>query len=65
MANGIGLKTGNLDRQIDKFAGKLGALTGARTVIHGNAANIFNSICDSAGLEWSVQDGELQVMEKG
>lgn len=31
-------------------------------VIHGNAAVEMTAICRSAGLEWSIQDGVLQVL---
>lgn len=34
-------------------------------VLSGKAASVMNDLMVSAGLEWSVQDNELQVLERG
>ncbi len=33
--------------------------------LKGRAANMMSNLCKSAGLEWSVQDGQLQVLPLG
>jgi hypothetical protein len=38
-------------------------VTGA--VAHGNSAELLTDLLNSVGMEWSVQDGELQVLDKG
>src|SRR5574338_628666 len=57
---GIGL--GNL-KEASSFLG--GAGTGPATVIHGRAPEAFTQFTRAHGLEWSVQDGALQVLRHG
>jgi len=35
------------------------------TVTHGSAATQLTELLSSVGMEWSIQDGELQVLDKG
>lgn len=35
------------------------------TVTHGSAAAQLTELLNSVGMEWSIQDGELQVLDKG
>lgn len=35
------------------------------TVAHGNAATQLTALLNSVGMEWSIQDGALQVLDKG
>jgi hypothetical protein len=35
------------------------------TVVHGNSAAQLTELLRSVGMEWSIQDGELQVLDKG
>ena len=35
------------------------------TVLHGNTARHLTDFCRSAGLEWSVQDGVIQILDLG
>lgn len=35
------------------------------TVVHGNVAEQMSELLRSVGMEWSVQDGELQLLDKG
>lgn len=35
------------------------------TVAHGSAATHLTEVLRSVGMEWSIQDGELQVLDKG
>lgn len=35
------------------------------TTVSGSAVEEFQRICDSAGLEWSIQNGVIQVKQKG
>lgn len=68
LAKSMGIKSGNLNAAIAKFGNKLDgkiAAMGKRALLVGNAAKLMTDHCDSAGLEWSVQDGELQILEKG
>lgn len=47
---------------------RLGALDGAfpeGTVLHGPAESELTRLVDSAGLTWSIQDGNLQILPRG
>lgn len=33
--------------------------------LYGSAPKVLSSICESAGLEWSIQDGEIQIIDRG
>jgi hypothetical protein len=56
----MGASAGNVS-SIAAFAG--GALNA--TQFHGNAADAMSQITRSSGLEWSIQDGALQVLPIG
>jgi hypothetical protein len=57
-ASGIGL--GNLNTQTPT-----GTTGGPARTLHGVASNVFGQVCRANGLEWSVQDGALQVLPIG
>lgn len=66
-AEALGVDPGN---SLVAFAGRaLGSsgLTsfGAGTVVSGNAARELDRLTQAAGLEWSIQDGRIQVVERG
>lgn len=65
VAGSLGVKPGNMNLMLAKLGGKLQAATGSRTILKGSSAKILTDLCDTAGLEWSVQNGELQLLEKG
>lgn len=65
VAGALRVKPGNLDFMLAKFSGKLTAMFGRKATVFGNAGRVMTDLCDSAGMEWSIQDGELQVTEKG
>lgn len=60
----LGLGEGN----IEKFAGALrisGKTFPTGTVISGPAAREMTYFCRSADLEWSIQDGAIQILDRG
>ncbi len=61
LAAQMGIGEGNLPSVIDA----LGATTRAGTVLHGQAAQELTRVCTQAGLEWSIQDGVLQLVRRG
>lgn len=61
LAQSMGVGEGNLASVVGRF----GAIARAGTVLHGQAAQELTRICTAAGLEWSVQDGALQLLVRG
>lgn len=61
LAQTMGVGEGNLASVVGRF----GASSRAGTVLHGQAAQELTRICTAAGLEWSVQDGALQLLVRG
>jgi hypothetical protein len=59
------LKPGNLAKAKAQLAAKGKALYPLPFIIYGSAADVMNRFCASAGLEWSVQDGQLQILDIG
>lgn len=60
----LGLGLGNLVEEIDRST--LASSWAARPVVlRGPAAEVFDRFMGAAGLEWSVQDGQLQVVALG
>lgn len=68
LAKGIGVGDGNLEAALKtikaKFSGAGNVFPGG-TVIYGSAAREMTRICASLDLEWSIQDGKLQILERG
>lgn len=63
-AEALGVGTGNLDKVIaagSKRAGLSEYTNG--TVLSGKASDSVDNIVKSMGLEWSIQDGQLQILE--
>lgn len=56
---------GNANQIAAKLQAKGVVFFGAGTVITGNAARAMTDFCRSADLEWSVQDGVLQILDRG
>jgi len=65
IARALGVGEGNVGTVAAKLKAKGKAIFGPGTVIHGNAAIELDSFCKSADLEWSVQDGNLQILDRG
>lgn len=61
LAQQMGVGEGNFASVTDA----LGATVRAGTVLHGQAAQELHRICAAAGLEFSVQDGALQILRRG
>ena len=59
----MGVGAGNVAAAASMLAAK--GVTFGPTVFHGNAAKNLTDICDAGGIEWSVQDGVLQFLERG
>lgn len=62
MQKALGAAPGNIKAQVAKGESPLVAVS---TVIQGAATDAMNDMTRSAGLEWSVQSGALQVLERG
>lgn len=66
LADAMEVGHGNLDEALAGAAfERVGAIFPEGTVIHGQAADEMTALCRSAGLEWSIQDGHLLVLERG
>lgn len=62
----MGIKVGNLGQAKAKLNAGKGATVYAEGVsLAGNAAVELTALCRSCGLEWSIQDGALQVLDAG
>lgn len=65
VAETLGVKPGNLNSAIAKLARRgLGSMFSAGAALSGASADIMDRVCASYGLEWSVQDGALQILER-
>ena len=64
----IGVSPGNLNQATilirSRFGGK-GNRFPKGAVCYGNAARELTRLCEALNLEWSVQNGKLQILEKG
>lgn len=65
IARELGVGLGNVSAVASKLDSKGVALFGRATVITGNTARALDDFCRSAGLEWSIQDGALQLLDIG
>lgn len=64
IAQALKIGPGNLSSLSDKLV-KKGLTTLNGSALSGNAARRLTDLCRSAGLEWSVQDGVLQILNIG
>lgn len=61
----LGIGEGNLPDVLDRLTlGGVGSFS-AGVAVSGGTADELDGIMDSAGYEWSVQDGAIQVLERG
>lgn len=65
IAKSLGVKLGNLSQAAAKLAASGKVLFPLATSISGSSAKVLTDFCRSANLEWSVQDGELQILNLG
>lgn len=66
IAESMGVGAGNArDVASDATLGRVGALFPEGHVAHGQASDALTALCRSAGLEWSIQSGVLQVLRRG
>lgn len=63
IAASLGLGTGNLNQALAAGSAPITAVNGSALV--GNGARRMTDLCRSCGLEWSVQDGQLQLLNIG
>lgn len=61
----LGVGPGNVASAVQLLTTKgVAAMFGPGTVISGNAARELTDFCRSAGLEWSLQDGNIQILDR-
>ena len=65
IARTLGVNAGNSDAMAATLAKRGKVLYPRGTVLSGNAAQNLTDFCRSAGLEWSIQDGALQILDIG
>src|SRR5688572_14568736 len=66
LTKALGVKVGNLEAVARKLnAGKATSLYAEGCAIDGHAPHYLTELCRSAGLEWSIQDGVLQILDVG
>lgn len=66
IARALNVGEGNVAQALATLKAKgVAAMFGPGTAISGSAARELTDFCRSAGLEWSVQDGKLQILDKG
>jgi hypothetical protein len=63
IAQAMGIAEGNLQQALAKGGFPIAAVNGAALL--GNGARRMTDLCRSAGLEWSIQDGALQLLNIG
>lgn len=64
LANALGVGLGNINRIPNVEFPRAGAVFPTGTVVDGNAADELELLLRSAGLEYSIQDGALQVVSR-
>ena len=65
IAKSLKVKTGHVNAAAAKLAASGKILFPVPTVFASNSARALSIFCASAGLEWSIQDGELQILNLG
>lgn len=61
----LGVGPGNVASAVQLLKTKgVAAMFGPGTAISGNAARELSDFCRSAGLEWSLQDGNIQILDR-
>lgn len=65
IARELGIGLGNVNVAVAKLRAKGTTPFGRGTLIFGGAARALDDFCRSADLEWSIQDGVLQILDRG
>jgi hypothetical protein len=66
LAKELNVKPGNLKEVARKLnAGKAADMFAEGCIIEGHAPLFITELCRSAGIEWSIQDGTLQLLDTG
>lgn len=65
IAKALGVGMGNVEQASARLLAKGVTTFGSGTAVLGNAARALDDFCRSADLEWSVQDGVLQILDRG
>ena len=64
LVEGLGVGAGNVQQAMAKLRATGSAdVFGKRSVISGHAAQELTDFCRSAGIEWSIQDGKMQLLD--
>lgn len=65
VAESLGVSAGNLHAAVSKLESKgLGSMFSAGAALSGSTWDLMDRVCASYGLEWSVQAGALQILER-
>jgi hypothetical protein len=65
IARSLGVGLGNVAKASAALAAKGSAFFGSGTALYGHSAKLLDDFCRSADLEWSIQDGVLQILDRG
>lgn len=65
VAKSIGVSEGNSAAAVSLLSQEIGSSFGGGTVFFGSAERELSYLCRSFGLDWSVQDGKLQIIRLG
>ena len=66
LVSALGVGQGNLTKALQLLKSKgVGSFGATGKVLSGNAARELHDFCRSAGLEWSIQDGQIQFLDLG
>jgi hypothetical protein len=66
MVKALGVKPGNVETTVQKLKlGKAGKMFSQGVVLSGSVAQQLTQFARSADLEWSIQDGALQFVDRG
>lgn len=64
-ATAVGVDPGNLESAVRALEARgLASLFSEGGMLSGSAADQLTRVCNSYGLEWSIQDGALQILER-
>jgi hypothetical protein len=61
----LGVKPGNINQAIQMLNRKGFTSFGKGVVLSGSATMHMHNFCKSADLEWSIQDGAIQILDRG
>lgn len=65
IADALGVGAGNVPAAAARLTATGRTVFPRATALAGNAARVLDDFCRSAGLEWSIQDGVIQVLDLG